>query len=143
MTGLGLFYFFWGGEGSRVLMANEWMFNVILVLKTRSLIGCKQRYFSDMHDDMKGNTNKLMFSYKFCKLILHKIYMGARCSSVVTAFAQGAMGHWIDTSCDPLSYFSFQPMLLIRKSSPCGGSRSPLSLFECSFTICLMPYNHK
>ena len=60
---------------------------------------------------------------------------------------------------DPLSYFSFQPLLhdwcnkgrgmcypvcrmmhikepllLIRKSSPCGGSGFPLSLSEWSFT---------
>ena len=73
---------------------------------------------------------------------------------------------------DPLSYFSFQPvlhdwcnkgcgmcypvcgmmhikehikepLLLIGKNSPCGGSRFPLSLSEWSFTICLMPYNRK
>ena len=67
---------------------------------------------------------------------------------------------------DPLSYFSFQPVLhdwcnkgrgmcyhvcgmvhlkeplvSIEKSSPCGGSGFPLSLW--SFTICLTPYNHK
>ena len=69
---------------------------------------------------------------------------------------------------DPLSYFSFQPLLhdwcnkgrgmcypvcgmvhikepllLMGKSSPCGGSRFPLSLSEWSFTICPTPYNHK
>ena len=69
---------------------------------------------------------------------------------------------------DPLGYFSFQPvlhdwcnkgcgmchpvcgmvhikepLLLIGKSSPCGGSGFPLSLSEWSFTICLMPYNCK
>ena len=69
---------------------------------------------------------------------------------------------------DILSYFSFQPvlhdwcnkgcgmcypvcgmvhikepLLLIEKSSPCGGSGFPLSLSEWSFTICLMPYNRK
>ena len=36
-----------------------------------------------------------------------------------------------------------EPLLLIGKSSPCGGSGFPLSLFEWSFTICLMPYNRK
>ena len=36
-----------------------------------------------------------------------------------------------------------EPLLLIGKSSPCGGNRFPLSLSEWSFTICLMPYNHK
>ena len=69
---------------------------------------------------------------------------------------------------DPLSYFSFppvlhdwfnkglgmcypvcgmvhikEPLLLIGKSSLCGGSRFPLSLSEWSFTICLTSYNRK
>ena len=69
---------------------------------------------------------------------------------------------------DPLSYFSFQPvlhdwynigcgmcypvcgmvhikepLLSIKKSSPCGSSGFPLSLSEWSFTICLMTYNQK
>ena len=69
---------------------------------------------------------------------------------------------------DPLSYFSFQPvlhnwcnkgrgmcypvcgmvhikepLLLIDKSSLCGGSGFPFSLSEWSFTICLTPYNHE
>ena len=74
---------------------------------------------------------------------------GVRCSSVVRAFAHGAMGRRIDP---PLSYFSFQlvlhdwcnkgrgmyypvcgmvhikePLLLIGKCSLCGGSGFPLS----------------
>ena len=69
---------------------------------------------------------------------------------------------------DPLSYFSFkpvvhdwcnkgcgmcyplcgmvhikEPLLLIGKSSLCGGSRFPFSLSEWSLTICLTPYNRK
>ena len=69
---------------------------------------------------------------------------------------------------DPLSYFSFQPvlhdwcnkdrdmcypvcgmvhikehLLLIGKSSLCGGSRFSLSLSEWSFAICPPPYDHK
>ena len=69
---------------------------------------------------------------------------------------------------DPLSYFSFQPvlhdwcnkgpgmrylvygimhikepLLLNGKSSLCGGSGFPLSLSEWSFTICPMAYNRK
>ena len=69
---------------------------------------------------------------------------------------------------DPLSYFSFQPvlhdwcnkgrgmcypvygmvhikepLLLIGKSSLCGGRGFPLSLSEWSFTICPTPYNRK
>ena len=63
---------------------------------------------------------------------------------------------------DPLSYFSFwcnkgrgmcypvcgmvhikEPLLLIGKSSLCGGSGFPLLLSEWSFTICVTPYNCK
>ena len=36
-----------------------------------------------------------------------------------------------------------EPLLLVGKSSPCGGSRFPLSLSEWSSTICVTPYNHK
>ena len=65
---------------------------------------------------------------------------------------------------DPLSYFSFQPvlhdwfkkghgmcypwmvcikesLLLIGKNSPCNGSRFTLLLCELSFTICPIPTN--
>ena len=34
-----------------------------------------------------------------------------------------------------------EPLLLIEKSSPCGGRLFPLSLCEWFFTICLTPYN--
>ena len=81
-----------------------------------------------------------------------------------------AVAQWKDRSfmVDPLSYFTFQPvlhdwcnkgrgmcypvcgmvhikepLLLIGKSSPCGDSWFPLSLSEWSFTICLTPYNRK
>ena len=36
-----------------------------------------------------------------------------------------------------------EPLLLIGKSSLCGGSGFPFSLSERSFTICLTPYNRK
>ncbi len=36
-----------------------------------------------------------------------------------------------------------EPLLLVVKSSPWGGSRFPISLSEWSFTICLTPYNRK
>ena len=36
-----------------------------------------------------------------------------------------------------------EPLLLIGKSSPCGGSGFHLSLSKWSFTICPMPYNRK
>ena len=75
---------------------------------------------------------------------------------------------WILHGVDPLSYFSFQPvlhdwcnkgrgmcypvcgmvhikepLLLIDKSSLCGGSGFPFSLSEWSLTICLTPYNRR
>ena len=36
-----------------------------------------------------------------------------------------------------------EPLLLINKSSLCGGSRFPFSLSEWSLTICLTPYNRR
>ena len=36
-----------------------------------------------------------------------------------------------------------EPLLLIGKSSPCGGGGFPLSLYVWYFTICLTPYNRK
>ena len=89
--------------------------------------------------------------------------------NMVRAFAHGTMGRQIDPSWwTHWAYFSFQPvlhdwcnkgcgmcypvcgmmhikepLLLIRKSSPCGGSGFHLSLSEWSFTICLTPYNRK
>ena len=88
---------------------------------------------------------------------------------VVRAFAHGATGRRIDPSWDgpielfvvPASaprlvykgrgmYYPFcgmmhikESLLLIGKSSPCGGSGFPLSLSEWSFTLCLTPYNRK
>ena len=78
------------------------------------------------------------------------------------------MVRWVVGSIDPLSYFSYQPvlhdwcnkgggmhypvcgmihikepLLLIGKSSLCGGSGFPFSLSEWSFTICPTPYTRK
>ena len=98
-----------------------------------------------------------------------KLYIGAGRSSEVD---RSFMVRWVVGSIlhgvDPLSYFSFQPvlhdwcnkgcgmcypvcgmvhikepLLLIDKSSLCGGSGFPFSLSEWSLTICLTPYNCK
>ena len=98
-----------------------------------------------------------------------EIYKGAGRSSEVE---RSLMVRWVVGSIlhgvDPLSYFSFQsvlhdwcnkgrgmcypvcgmmhikePLLLIGKSSPCGGSGFPFSLSEWSLTICLTPYNRR
>ena len=88
---------------------------------------------------------------------------------MVRAFDHGAMGHRIDPSWSgPIELFHFQsvlhdwcnkgrgmyypvygmmhikePLLLIGKSSLCGGRGFHLSLSEWSFTICLTPYSRK
>ena len=96
-----------------------------------------------------------------------KQFRGAGCSSEVE---RSLMVRWVVGSIlhgvDPLSYFLFQPvlhdwcnkgrgmcypvcgmvhikepLLLIDKSSLCGGSGFPYSLSEWSLTICLTPYN--
>ena len=84
--------------------------------------------------------------------------------SFICIIPQTSIIHWVD----PLSYFSFQtvlhdwcnkgrgmcypvcgmvhikePLLLIGKSSLCGGSGFLFSLSEWSLTICLTPYNRK
>ena len=85
-------------------------------------------------------------------------------SSLMVQWVVGLILHGVD----PLSYFSFQPvlhdwcnkgrgtcypvcgmvhikepLLLIDMSSLCGGSGFPFSLSEWSLTICLTPYNRK
>ena len=84
--------------------------------------------------------------------------------SLMVRWVVGSILHGVD----PLSYFSFQPvlhdwcnkgrgmcypvcgmvhikepLLLIGKSSLCGGSGFPLLLSEWSLTICLTPYNRR
>ena len=84
--------------------------------------------------------------------------------SLMVLWVVGQILHGVD----PLSYFSFQPvlhdwcnkgcgmcypvcemvhikepLLLIDKSSLCGGSEFPFSLSEWSLTICLRPYNRR
>ena len=100
---------------------------------------------------------------------VYYVLNGAGCSSEVE---RSLMVQWVIRSIlhgmDPLSYFSFQPVLhdwcnkgrgmcypvcgmvhikeplvLIDKSSLCDGSGFPFSLSEWSFTICLTPYNHR
>ena len=84
--------------------------------------------------------------------------------SLMVRLVVGSILHGVDS----LSYFSLQPvlhdwcnkgcgmcypvcgmvyikdpLLLIDKSSLCGGSGFLFSLSEWSLTICLMPYNHR
>ena len=93
-----------------------------------------------------------------------QIHILSKQRSLMVRWVVGSILHGVD----PLSYFSFQPvlhdwcnkgrgmcypvcgmvhikepLLLIDKSSPCGDSRFPLSLSEWSLTICLTPYNRR
>ena len=97
-----------------------------------------------------------------------KLLESAPKSEMVRAFAHGVIGRRIDPSrwthwaiyhssqcsttgvkkavvCFILSGMMHikEPLRLIGKSSLCGSSGFLLSLSEWSFTICLMPYNHK
>ena len=63
----------------------------------------------------------------------------------ITSF-QPVLQDWCNKDCG--MYYSVcgmmlikEPLLLIGKSSLCGGSGFPLSLSEGSFTLCQMPYN--
>ena len=84
-------------------------------------------------------------------------YHGYICGNSVHSWCNGSSDR--SFMVDPLSYFSFQPvlrdwcnkgcgmcypvcgMMLIGKSSPCCNSRFPLLLSDWSFTICLTPDN--
>ena len=103
------------------------------------------------------NGNLLKASYRLCTRLRGKS---------VRSWCDGSSDR--SFMVDQVSYFSFQPvphdlcdkgrgmcypvcgmvhikepLLLIGKSSPCGGSGFSLSLSEWSFTICLTPYNRK
>ena len=107
-------------------------------------------------------------SFNF-SLYLFVLFLGSGMQLRGRVFAHGAMGRGIDPSWGgPIELFSFQPvlhnwcnkgrgmcypvcwmvhikepLLLIDKSSLCGGSGFPFSLSEWSLTICLTPYNRK
>ena len=107
-------------------------------------------------------------NYIFIILFFLHSYGAGRSSeverSLMVRWVVGSILHGVD----PLSYFSFQPvlhdwcnkgrgmcypvcgmvhikepLLLIDKSSLCGGSGFPFSLSEWSLTICLTPYNRR
>ena len=104
---------------------------------------------------MSGSLNQSFPSFLSCTEVER---------SLMVWWVVGSILHGVD----PLSYFSFQPvlhdwcnkgrgmcysvcgmvhikepLLLIDKSSLCGGSGFPFSLSEWSLTICLMPYNRR
>ena len=64
---------------------------------------------------------------------------------ILTVYETNNTAGWCDKNCG-MCYSVCgmvhikEPLLLIDKSSLCGGSRFPLSLSELSLTICLTPY---
>ena len=101
---------------------------------------------------------------KRLRSLLYLLMMIVELRSLMHRWIAGSILHGVD----PLSHFSFQPVLhdwcnkgcgmcysvcgmmhikeplmLIGKSIPSGSSRFPLSLSEWSFIICLTPYNRK
>ena len=114
-----------------------------------------ESYISLLHS-ITSHTNDTINKNVF----IASLNIRARCSSVVRAFTHGAMGCRIDSSWGgPIELFIVpasgmfypvcgmvhikEPLLLIGKSSLCGGSGFPFSLSEWSLTICLTPYNRK
>ena len=102
-----------------------------------------------------------------CRSVFNTFWAGRSSEverSLMVRWVIGSILHGVD----PLSYFSFhpvlhdwcnkcrgmcypvcgmvhikEPLLLIDKSSLCGGSGFPFSLSEWSLTICLTPYNRR
>ena len=117
------------------------------------------------------NTLDMQTAYQIRKYN-YFISLGSKCFRFRSQVERSLMVRWVVGSIlhgvDPLSYFSFQsvfhdwcnkgrgmcypvcgmvhikePLLLIDKSSLCGGSGFPFSLSEWSLTICLTPYNRR
>ena len=114
---------------------------------------------------LKGKDCLVLGSNLFVESVIYR----AICSSVVRVFTHVARGRRIDPSwwthraisrssqrsttgltkgsgmCYPVCGMMHvkEPLLIIGKSSLCGGSGFPLSLSEWSFTICLTSYNRK
>ena len=136
--------FSWRGGGG----VNYWHVRVPLKVQTRPPRHQRERPVLRSRVSVSGQV--LVFQSYECSLMVRWVV--------------GSILHGVD----PLSYFSFQPvlhnwcnkgrrmcypvcgmvhiketLLLIDKSSLCGGSGFPFSLSEWSLTICLTPYNRK
>ena len=121
----------------------------------------KKSFLSGMYNLLQ---NILLFSVRSSKHFLSYSSVSLLSGSLMVQWVVGSILHGVD----PLSYFSFQPvlhdwynkgrgmcypvcgmvhikepLLLIGKSSLCGGSGFPFSLSEWSLTICLTPYNRR
>ena len=132
----------------------------------------RNREYHLVYDMKKTKTKMEWLKIRFPVPLLLSICIPARGAGRSSEVERSLMVRWVVGSIlhgvDPLSYFSFQPvlhdwynkgrgmcypvcgmvhikepLLLIGKSSPCGGSGFPLSLSEWSLTICLTPNNRR
>ena len=116
--------------------------------------------------NLSGEVLHAVLLFSPSEYAIHTLYQAVELHTYQTMVLRvvGSIFHGVD----PLIYFSFQPvlhdwcnkgralyspvygmvhikehLLLIGKSSPCGGSGFPLSLSEWSFTICPTLYIRK
>ena len=132
---------------------------------SRPLMFCKLMNFHSDSLVRFGYLSKQIERRPHRSLIFHSRFLWLKAGrSSEVRWVVGSILHGVD----PLSYFSFQPVLhdwcnkgrgmyypvcgmvhikeplmLIDKSSLCGGSGFPFSLSEWSLTICLTPYNRR
>ena len=92
--------------------------------------------------------HKNYYYYCCCYYYYYYYYVVVVVIVVVTVSFQPVLHDWCNKGCGmcyPVCGMVHikEPLLLIDKSSLCGGSGFPLSLSEWSFTLCLTPYNRK
>ena len=126
-----LFSFFWGGGG---------LFGVWVFLNWQSNV-CRQLLF------YFGTVNWIPSNVKQCFSLL-AIGNSTSINNQFTYSFQPVHHNWCNKGrgmCYPVCGMVHikEPLLLIGKSSPCGGSGFPISLSEWSFTICSTQYNRK
>ena len=122
------------------------------------------KFFFYMHHPTDRITHTMAFATQIAQWVQGAGHSSEVEHSLMVRWVVGSILHGVD----PLSYFSFQPvlhdwcnkgygmyypvcgmvhikepLLLIDKSSLCGGSGFPFSLSEWSLTICLTPYNRR
>ena len=149
----------------------SWLWTACSSVKENSTLPRNEPYNLHVWSDYRGSQGSNWFMGNSYCTNLHSLCLSvffflsffffllslfrARCSSMVRAFVHGAMGrridpswwtHWaISRSSQCYSVCGMvhikEPLLLIGKSGPCGGSGFPLSLSEWSFTICLKEGN--
>ena len=95
-----------------------------------------QIYKIGLNDNNKYINNKMFPMYTKVPYLFFLFFYMAYAIFLTTGVTKAVV-------CVILSVHIKEPLLLIGKSSLCGGSGFPFSLSEWSLTICLTPYNHR